>query len=138
MRLKDRADTIHPLYRLSWNATAALACATAIALLSTLAHAHDNGRFANSPLKPWFESLATKAGGACCASADAVIDVAWDTTSEGHYRVQVWGQWVVVPDEAVIKVPNRLGRPIVWPYIDDLPDGAIRLQIKCFLPGAEG
>lgn len=106
-------------------------------LLPTVTFAHDDGRFAGSPLKPWFESLGTKAGGLCCALTDGIVDVTWGTTPDGHYRVHVWGQWVEVPDEAVVKGPNRLGRAIVWPYIDDVPGGTL-IQIKCFLPGTEG
>lgn len=114
-----------------------LAGATLCALLPTVAFAHDDGRFAGSPLKAWFESLGTKAGGPCCALADGIVDVSWGTTPDGHYRVHVWGQWVVVPDEAVVKGPNKLGRAVVWPYINDIPGGVL-IQIKCFLPGAEG
>jgi len=106
------------------------------ALLPTAALAHDDRRFAGSPLKPWFQSLGTKAGGLCCALADGILDVTWGTTPDGHYRVHVWGQWVVVPDEAVVQGPNRLGRAVVWPYIDDVPGGTL-IQIKCFLPGEE-
>lgn len=105
-------------------------------LLPTIALAHDDGRFAASPLKAWFESLASTAGGSCCALADGIVDVAWSTTPDGHYRVHVWGHWVAVPDEAVVKGPNRLGRAVVWPYIDDVPGGTL-IQIKCFLPAAE-
>lgn len=114
-----------------------LACAVLSALLPSIAFAHDDGRFAGSPLKPWFETLATKAGGLCCALADGIVDVTWGTTPDGHYRVHVWGQWVVVPDEAVVKEPNRLGQAVVWPYIEDDPGGMLIL-IRCFLPGAEG
>lgn len=106
-------------------------------LLPTVSLAHDDGRFAGSPLKPWFESLGTKAGGLCCALADGIVDVTWSTTPDGHYRVHVWGRWVDVPDEAVVKAPNRLGPAVVWPYVQDIPSG-ILIQIKCFLPGAEG
>lgn len=113
-----------------------LACTAAFALPAAV-FARDDGRFAASPLKSWFESLATEAGGACCALADGIVDIAWETTPDGHYRVHVWGTWIVVPDEAVLKVPNRLGRAVAWPYVDDVP-GGIRIQIKCFMPGPEG
>ena len=33
----------------------------------------------------------------------------------GHYRVRIEGEWVDVPDEAVITEPNRVGRTMVWP-----------------------
>ena len=49
--------------------------------------ARDDGRFANSPLKPWFDRLASGRG-LCCSFADgfSVQDVDWDT-QDGHYRV---------------------------------------------------
>jgi hypothetical protein len=42
-------------------------------------YARDDGRFANSPLKEWFDRLASK-NGLCCAFADGVSvqDVDWD------------------------------------------------------------
>lgn len=114
-----------------------LVCVVVCFLLPTITLARDDGRFAGSPLKTWFESLGTKAGGLCCALADGIVDVTWGTTPDGHYRVRVWGQWVDVPDEAIVKEPNRLGQAVVWPYLQDVRDG-ILIQIKCFLPGAEG
>ena len=38
----------------------------------------------------------------------------WESES-GHYRVRIEGEWVDVPDEAVITEPNRVGRTMVWP-----------------------
>jgi hypothetical protein len=96
-----------------------------------LAQARDDGRYANSPLKSWFESLHSKDGVQCCANADGMVlsDVDWDT-SGGHYRVRLDGQWIDVPDDRVIKEPNRVGRPMVWPYyLNGHP------TIRCFMPG---
>ena len=95
-------------------------------------YARDDGRFANSPLKEWFDRLASR-NGLCCAFADGVSlqDVDWDT-QEGHYRVRIQGEWFVVPDAAVVTEPNRFGPAVVWPYKDN--DG--RTQIRCFMPGA--
>jgi hypothetical protein len=94
--------------------------------------ARDDGRFADSPLKPWFDRLASRKG-LCCSFADGVTvqDVDWDT-QDGHYRVRIYGQWVVVPDAAVVTEPNRFGPTVVWPYRDR--DGTT--QIRCFMPGA--
>src|SRR3954467_13424695 len=64
--------------------------------------ARDDGRYANSPLKGWFDSL--KSGrGPCCSDADgfAVSDPDWDLEGT-HYRVRLDGEWIVVPDDAVI------------------------------------
>ena len=69
----------------------------------------DDGRFANSPLKEWFDRLASR-NGLCCAFAGGVSvqDVDWDS-QEGQYRVLIYGQWFVVPDAAVVTEPNRFG-----------------------------
>ncbi len=81
-------------------------CLTTILVPDQLV-ARDDGRFANSPLKPWFDGLASGRG-FCCSFADgfSVEDVDWDT-QDGHYRVRVYGQWLVVPDTAVVTEPNR-------------------------------
>ena len=97
-----------------------------------VAPARDDGRYANSPLKSWFDQLASGKG-LCCSFADGfrVDDVDWDT-QDGHYRVRLNGEWIVVPDNAVVTEPNRFGPAVVWPYMDS--DG--QTQIRCFLPGA--
>jgi hypothetical protein len=94
--------------------------------------ARDDGRFANSPLKEWFDRLASK-NGLCCAFADGVSvqDVDWNS-QEGNYRVRIYGQWFVVPDAAVVTEPNRFGPAVVWPYNDRYGN----TQIRCFMPGA--
>ena len=69
----------------------------------------------------------------CCAFADGVSvqDVDWDT-QDGHYRVRIQGEWIVVPDAAVVTEPNRFGPTVVWPYNDRYGN----TQIRCFMPGA--
>jgi hypothetical protein len=103
-----------------------------VVLMARWASAYDDGRFANSPLKSWFDQL--KSGnGLCCSFADGVTveDVDWDV-HDGHYRVRLYGAWVPVPDNAVVTEPNRYGRAVVWPYQD--ASGVTR--IRCFMPGA--
>lgn len=97
-----------------------------------------DGRFAQSPLKPWFDSL--KSGkGPCCSDADgtALSDVDWETR-DGHYRVRIKGKWYDVPDNAVITEPNRYGRTMVWPIPNnDYRNGeSIGYDIRCFMPGS--
>ena len=96
-----------------------------------VALARDDGRYANSPLKSWFDRLAS-GNGLCCSFADGfrVDDVDWDTQG-GHYRVRLYGEWIVVPDNAVVSEPNKFGPAVVWPYMGT--DG--QTQIRCFLPG---
>jgi hypothetical protein len=91
----------------------------------------DDGRYADSPLKPWFDGLRSHLG-PCCSDADgfAVADPDWDSHN-GHYRVRLDGEWVEVPDEAVITEPNRAGRTMVWPV-----KTAFGVSIRCFMPGS--
>ncbi|MFZ3358058.1 MAG: hypothetical protein WCA56_11055 [Xanthobacteraceae bacterium] len=110
---------------------------TAVALCMLLfipsrGSAHDDGQYSNSPLKAWFDQLASGKG-LCCSFADGVSveNVDWDTQN-GRYRVRIQGQWFVVPDAAVVTEPNKFGPAVVWPYQD--ADGVT--QIRCFLPGA--
>lgn len=110
--------------------------------------AHDDGRFADSQLKPWFDQLASKKG-LCCSFADGikVENVDWDSEA-GHYRVRLCPgspdhasvgpyidcpakDWIVVPEGAVITEPNRFGPAVVWPYLEHG-----KTAIRCFLPGA--
>ncbi|WP_409411045.1 hypothetical protein [Bradyrhizobium jicamae] len=90
-----------------------------------------DGRYANSPLKQWFDGLRSGKG-PCCSDADgsAVSDVDWES-KDGHYRVRLDGQWIDVPDEAVITEPNRVGRAMVWPI-----RGYMGVTIRCFMPGS--
>jgi hypothetical protein len=107
---------------------ALIASATVFAGSAT---ARDDGRYADSALKPWFDSLRS-AKGLCCSDADGsvVSDVDWES-KDGHYRVRLEGQWIDVPDDAVVTAPNRAGRTMVWPV-----KGASGISIRCFLPGS--
>ncbi|WP_334414691.1 MULTISPECIES: hypothetical protein [unclassified Bradyrhizobium] len=101
-------------------------------LASAPSEARDlDGRYANSPLKQWFDSLRSGKG-PCCSDADgsAVSDVDWESKG-GHYRVRIVGQWHDVPEDAVITEPNRVGRTMVWPI-----RGYQGLSIRCFMPGS--
>jgi hypothetical protein len=110
--------------------TAAVLLVLAAAIAGN-ADARDDGRYAGSPLKSWFDSLRSGKG-PCCSDADgsAVADVDWES-KEGHYRVRLDGQWIDVPDDAVITEPNRAGRTMVWPVRD-----SVGTSIRCFLPGS--
>lgn len=111
-----------------------------------------DGRYAASPLKPWFDTL--KSGkGPCCSHADgwALSDLDWKIVGPDRYRVQVpkerWEPtddepvpprniemvWVDVEDEAVIKELNLAKRTMVWPIW-----GHGGVSIRCFMPGEMG
>ena len=82
-----------------------------LGLASQLGHARDRGQFANATpeLRAWFNALKSQKG-PCCSDADgsAISDADWES-GNGHYRVRIEGEWVNVPDEAVITEPNRIG-----------------------------
>lgn len=119
------------MHRLTGLALTVVALGTLVFVPSQVS-ARDDGRWANSPLKPWFDQLASGKG-LCCSFADGVKveNVDWDT-QDGRYRVRLQGEWIVVPEAAVVTEPNRYGPAVVWPYQD--VNGAT--QIRCFLPGA--
>lgn len=115
-----------------WKKSLVIGCVLlALPVASVPGAARDDGRYTNSPLKQWFDSL--KSGkGPCCSDADgsAVSDVDWESR-EGHYRVRIEGEWHDVPEDAVITEPNRAGRTMVWPI-----RGYLGLTIRCFMPGS--
>jgi hypothetical protein len=113
------------------------------------AHSRDDGRYSQMDPKihSWFDQLASGKG-LCCSFADgfSIHDVDWDThkhcvegpstdemNCKSQYRVYLHGEWIEVPDNAVVTEPNRFGPAVVWPYLD--AEGAT--QIRCFLPGAQ-
>lgn len=97
------------------------------------AEARDDGRYAGSALKGWFDGLESKKG-LCCDFTDGrrIDDAEWGSEG-GHYWVIVDGQKIVVPEEALVNVPNKAGPAYVWPYASE---GVTK--IRCFLRGTEG
>ena len=98
------------------------------------------GKWANDPLQPWFQSLQNKDGLYCCARADGhpLDDGEWDIKAN-KYRLFVQGEWIVVPDDALILGPNKFGKAIVWLQDNaDLASGEIQTiaRIRCFIPGS--
>jgi hypothetical protein len=92
--------------------------------------AHDHSR---PELDSWFMSLQSKGKSPCCDGSEAMRldDVDWDS-KDGHYRVRLQGEWVDVPDSAVVGGPNRAGPTMVWPYY---VNGVMR-GVRCFMPGS--
>jgi hypothetical protein len=108
--------------------------------LSSVVLTKDDGRYAaqDPALHAWFDKLASSKG-LCCSFVDGVRveDVDCDTAAPGGgYRVRLDGQWIVVPDAAVVTEPNKFGPAVVWPYTDEAGHAAGKIQIRCFLPGA--
>lgn len=86
----------------------------------------------------WTEALTNQVGIGCCTTENGFrpAEVEWDI-SVNSYRVKLDGHWILVPDEAVIRGPNRLGYAAVWFEIDhDIDFEESTFEIRCFLPGA--
>jgi hypothetical protein len=109
-----------------------------ILVLSAVSQARDYGQYKNvrPEIKAWIENLTDGYGVSCCATADGYRPeaVEWDMTGN-RYRVKVENRWVVVPDIAIIKAPNRIGYAIVWLHL--AKDGDGNPIVRCFLPGPE-
>jgi hypothetical protein len=107
----------------------------AIALLIMLmlqipAHAHDHSR---PELDGWFKGLQSSSKAPCCDGSDAMRldDVDW-ISKGGHYQVRLEGEWIDVPDDAIVGEPNRAGPTMVWPW---RTDGKLN-RVRCFMPGS--
>lgn len=93
-----------------------------------------DGRYSQSPLREWFDSLRSEGGAWCCYESDGtrLYDPDWEQTSTG-FKVRIFGQWYDVPPSAVIKTRNRAGYPVVWQVSDEKGN----ISVKCFLPGTQ-
>jgi len=90
------------------------------------AMARDDGRYAQSPLKSWFDKLQSKKG-FCCSDADGV---ATDyEMHDGAYWAPIDGVMTRVPTEAVITEPNLKGEAMKWLYLE-----GGQKAFRCFLP----
>src|ERR1700756_4634679 len=101
MRPNEHAAAVDAVVTTIYRLTVAVVLFCITVLVPNKLYARHDGRFVNSPLKEWFDRLASR-NGLCCAFADGVSlqDVDWDT-QDSRYRVRIYGQWLVAPDEAV-------------------------------------
>jgi hypothetical protein len=107
---------------------------------ATEAVARDLGQYrdVDPSVHQWVQGLKDKAGKGCCETADGYpAEYEWDT-SGNRYKVRIDGEWYVVPAEAVIEGPNRLGDATVWYWTSWDIDGQMTPHIRCFLPGPGG
>ena len=117
-------------------AFAALSIAALVALVHVsrardMGHAMGQAADASPEVRAWVRGLKDKSGAGCCDTADGYpAEAEWDMAGE-HYKVRIDGAWYVVPDEAVITEPNKLGYAVVW-YWHDFEG---KLKIRCFIPG---
>ena len=96
-------------------------------------HAVDRGQFENvSPqVRAWFKSVIAPNGVPCCDVSDG-HRTEYDMR-DGAYWVPIEGEWMRVPETAVIRdAGNPVGDAVVW-YVRHR--GAI--IISCFVPGSD-
>lgn len=115
---------------------------TALLLVMVVAEARarDYGQYrdVDPAVREWIEGLKDKKGQGCCETADGhPAEYEWDI-ADNRYRVLIEGEWYVVPVEAVIDGPNKLGYATVWYWSSWELDGKKIHHIRCFLPGPNG
>src|ERR1700692_2458543 len=99
---------------------------------ATYVFAHDDGRYAASPLKPWYDAQKNRNGLSCCSMADGAPLEPQDwgiinDTGGVHYWVKIDNESYLVLDEAVIDGENKAHVAVVW-YTRDPA-----LKIRCFI-----
>jgi hypothetical protein len=100
------------------------------AALANAALAFDNGQYDDIPadIRAWFRNVLAPNGVPCCDISDG-HRTEYDVRN-GAYWVPIEGEWVLVPERAVLRnVGNPVGQAVVW-YVHHR--GAI--IISCFVP----
>jgi hypothetical protein len=88
-----------------------LACLSAAA---GAALAFDNGQYQNVPadIRAWFKSVVAPNGVPCCDISDRRTEYDF---RDGTYWVPIDGQWMAVPERAIIRDRgNPVGEAVVW------------------------
>lgn len=109
-----------------------------IAVFINIAIAHSPEHFSQmgESNEKWIRGLKNSKGVLCCDGKDG-FDAQYDT-KDGQYRVYLYNQWWVVPDEALIDEPNKLGVAQVWYSTYWNKPNVPTVMIRCFIPGAGG
>jgi hypothetical protein len=116
---RDEEDRMHRLVLCVW-----------LAALTSAAFAFDNGQYDHVPpdIRAWFKSVIAPNGVPCCDVSDG-HHTDYDVRS-GAYWVPIEGEWMQVPERAIIRDRgNPVGQAVVW-YVRHR--GAI--IISCFVP----
>ena len=99
-------------------------------VLASAAFAVDRGQYDHVPpdIRAWFKSVIAPNGVPCCDVSDG-HRTTYDVRA-GAYWVPIEGQWMQVPERAVIRDQgNPIGEAVVW-YVHHR--GSI--IISCFVP----
>lgn len=104
--------------------------AICLALLAPAAHGVDRGQYKDVPedIRAWFKGVKNADGIPCCDISDG-HRTNYDVRG-GAYWVPIEGEWMMVPERAVIRDRgNPVGEAVVW-YVHHR-GGII---ISCFVP----
>jgi hypothetical protein len=100
------------------------------AALAQAVFAFDNGQYNDVPadIRTWFKSVMAPNGVPCCDISDG-HRTEYDVR-DGAYWVPIEGQWMPVPERAVIRDRgNPVGQAVVW-YVHH----SGKIIISCFVP----
>lgn len=109
---------------------ASFALIACLSMVGSAALAVDRGQFGDVPpdIRAWFKRVIAPNGVPCCDEADG-HRTSYDVRA-GAYWVPIEGQWMQVPERAVIRDQgNPVGEAVVW-YVHHR--GSI--IISCFVP----
>ena len=98
--------------------------------LAGAALAFDNGQYDNVPadIRAWFKSVIAPNGVPCCDISDG-HRTSYDVRG-GAYWVPIEGEWMMVPERAIIRDRgNPVGEAVVW-YVHHRGN----IIISCFVP----
>jgi hypothetical protein len=102
----------------------------ALLVLASTAYAVDRGQFDNVPddIRAWFKGVRSPSGMPCCDISDG-HRTDYDVR-QGSYWVPIDGEWVQIPDKAIVRNGgNPIGEAVVW-YIRYRGE----IIISCFVP----
>lgn len=129
----EKGDHVRCLTYLKTRCYGATIVVLGILTFAAVSHARNYGQYESASLaiRMWIEGLKDNLGVPCCATADGAIPDVWEMR-HSRYRVKIYGEWLLVPDSAVVKGPNHLGHAVVW--VDSSENF---MQVRCFLPGSQ-
>jgi hypothetical protein len=107
-----------------------------ICVLPVPVRAFDNGQYTDVPdnVRSWFKSIHKPGGQLCCDISDG-HRTTWKGDEAGRYWVPINGEWVQVPEEAVVyNSASPISEAVVW-YTNYSNEEGGGIFIRCFVPG---
>ena len=108
--------------------------------------AHDLSHY-STYVQNWFKEQ-KRGGNLCCSEADfdqVDEEIRYDSGKPRYWvnSIKTRGEWLLVPEAAVLKGPNKHGRAVAW-YRWVSSDGSfssserkdLKVEVYCFAPGS--